>query len=294
MEITPNIWFNGDAAEAVSFYTGLFPDGRTISTHHYPTEGLLDFQQDLAGKELTVEFSLGGQRFVAINAGAEFRPTPAISFMVMVGPSDDEQARERIDALWEGLADGGTVLMPLGEYPFSARYGWVEDPYGVSWQLSLFDPGSDQPFIVPSLLFAGDRTNQAEEAVTYYTGVFPDAAVGTVARYPEETGPAAAGSLMYADFTLAGQLFAAMDSGVVMDATFTEGVSLSVSCADQAEIDYLWERLSDRPEFEQCGWCKDRFGVSWQIVPAAMEELMQRPDAFEHLMGMKKIEIDQF
>jgi len=295
MAITPNIWFNGNAAEAVRFYTDLFPDSHLIRTVHYPEEGLLDFQKDLAGRELTVDFSLGGQRLVAINAGPEFRPTPALSFTVSVGADDPAVAREQIDTIWAGLSDGGTVFMPLGEYPIAARYGWVEDPYGVSWQLTLADPDRSQPFIVPSFLFAGDRTNRAEEAIEYYTGVFPDSAIGTVARYEEQTGPAAQGSLMYADFTLTGQLFVAMDSGVPMDAAFSEGVSLSVACADQEELDYFWDKLSKAgAEFEQCGWCKDQFGVSWQIVPADMEQLMQRPGAFERLMGMKKIQIDEF
>ncbi len=295
MAITPNIWFNGNAAEAVSFYTGLFPDSNLIRTVHFPTEGLQDFQQELAGQVMTVDFSLCGQGFVGINAASEYRPTPAISFTVSVGGETVQGAQEQIDALWAGLVDGGTVLMPLSEYPFSPRYGWVEDAYGVSWQLSQAEAGQTRSTIMPSFLFAGDSTNRAEEAVTYYTSVFPDSAIGTMARYPDQTGPALAGSLMYADFTLTGQMFSAMDSGVVMDAAFTEGISLSVPCADQEELDYFWDKLSQAgPEFEQCGWCKDQFGVSWQIVPANLEELMQRPDAFEHLMAMKKIQIDQF
>ncbi|WP_374700217.1 VOC family protein [Arthrobacter sp. JCM 19049] len=99
---------------------------------------------------------------------------------------------------------------------------------------------------------------------------------------------------MYSDFTLKGQTFSAMDSGVEMAFTFTPGVSLEVACRDQFEIDALWEALSAVPKAEQCGWLTDRFGVSWQIVPQNMGELMQRPGAFEKLMGMKKIVIDEF
>lgn len=149
--ITPNLWFDHNAKEAVDYYLPIFPDSRIVSTAYYPKsteEGLADFQLDLAGKELTIEFELNGQRFLALNAGPEFK--------------------------------------------------------------------------------------------------------------------------------------------------FNEAVSFIVTCADQAEIDYYWEKLSAVPESEQCGWCKDRFGLSWQIVPANMEELMQRPGAFARLMEMKKLVIADF
>jgi predicted 3-demethylubiquinone-9 3-methyltransferase (glyoxalase superfamily) len=99
---------------------------------------------------------------------------------------------------------------------------------------------------------------------------------------------------MYSDFTLANQWFAAMDSAVEQDFAFNEAISLSVSCKDQAEIDYFWEKLSSDPQFEQCGWCKDKFGVSWQIVPENIEELMGKPNAYAHMMDMKKLVIADF
>ena len=149
--ITPHLWFDGNAKEAVAYYVSVFPDSRVVSTVYYPNstdEGLADFQQAMAGKELVIEFELSGQRFAAINAGPEFR--------------------------------------------------------------------------------------------------------------------------------------------------FTEAVSFAIACADQSEIDHYWEHLSSVPEAEQCGWCKDRFGLSWQVVPKNMGELMQRPNAYAHLMGMKKLVIDAF
>ena len=150
-QITPNLWFDGNAQEAVEFYVSLFPDSKIISTEYYPKtkeEGLADFQLNLAGKVLTVEYELSGNRFVAINAGPEFK--------------------------------------------------------------------------------------------------------------------------------------------------FNEAVSFSVPCKDQAEIDYYWEKLSAVKESEQCGWCKDKFGLSWQIVPENMAELMKRPGAFAKLMPMKKLVIADF
>jgi len=150
-KITPNLWFKGNAVEAVNYYLSVFPNSKIVSTAYYPNseeEGLADFQKEFAGKELAIDFELGGLRFTAINAGPEF--------------------------------------------------------------------------------------------------------------------------------------------------TFNEAVSFAVTCEDQEEIDYYWSKLSSVPESEQCGWCKDKFGLSWQVVPKNMEDLMKRPDAFTHLMEMKKLVIDEF
>lgn len=297
-KIIPNLWFNGNAKEAVDFYVSAFPEGKVLATSYYPKtaeEGLADFQADLAGKELTVDFELGGYRLTTINAGSEFTFNPSISFMVNFDPSRDDQAREHLDELWNRLIDGGEALMPLDEYPFSKRYGWVKDKYGLTWQLILTDPeGEPRPFIIPSLLFTKDNTNHAEEAINYYVSVFPDSKLGTAAKYPEANGSLKAGSVMFADFMLAGQWFAAMDAGSEHDFTFNEAVSLAVFCEDQAEIDYFWEKLSAVPEAEQCGWCKDKYGVSWQITPEYVEELLKRPGAFAKMMNMKKLVIADF
>ena len=147
-KITPNLWFKGNAKEAIDFYLSVFPDSKIVKTSHYPTEGLADFQKEFAGKPLTIEFELFRQRFTAINAGPEF--------------------------------------------------------------------------------------------------------------------------------------------------TFNEAVSFSIACKDQAEIDYYWSKLSDNPNNEQCGWCKDKYGLSWQVVPQNIEELVLRPGGFQKLMGMKKITIAEF
>jgi predicted 3-demethylubiquinone-9 3-methyltransferase (glyoxalase superfamily) len=149
--ITPNLWFDGNAKEAVEYYVSVFKDSKILNTSYYPgssDEGLADFQQNLAGKVLTIEFELNGLKFVAINAGPEFK--------------------------------------------------------------------------------------------------------------------------------------------------FNESVSFSISCKNQEEIDYYWSKLSAVPESEQCGWCKDKYGLSWQIVPENMEELMSRPNAFKNLMEMKKLVITDF
>lgn len=150
-KITPNLWFDGNAKQAVDYYVSVFPGSRVLSTQYYPNntaEGLADFQKDMAGKELVIDFELNGQHFTAINADATFK--------------------------------------------------------------------------------------------------------------------------------------------------FSEAVSFSIACKDQPEIDFYWEKLSSVPEAEQCGWCKDKFGLSWQVVPANMGELLQRPDAYAHMMRMKKLVIEDF
>lgn len=290
--IVPNIWFDHTAAEAAEFYTSAFPDGRVVDTVRYPTEGLLDFQKEFAGQALTVEFELAGYRFIGINAGAEFRPNPSVSFFVNFDPSVDPRAREHLDELWERLSEGGQALMPLQEYPFSAHYGWMQDRYGVSWQLMLTSPDGDpRPFIIPSIMFGHTVQGRAQEAMDFYTSVF-DGRVGTVATYPEGAGPVA-GQIMFADFQLLDQWFATMDSAG-HGFTFDCGVSLMVYCRGQEELDRYWSQLSSVPEAEQCGWCADRFGLSWQLIPENLGELMAKPGAYEKLMRMKKIEIAAF
>jgi len=294
-KIVPSLWFDHVAAEAANFYAEVLPGATVTDTQYYPTEGLLDFQQEFAGKELTVEFEVQGYRFVAINAGPEFRVNPSVSFMLNFDPSRDERAREHLDEVWAALSDGGSELMPLGEYEFSPHYGWIQDRYGVSWQLILTDAaGEPRPFVIPNLLFGGSAQNRAGEAMEYYTSVFEGARTGDVWRYPDAVGPAPAGGIMFGELNLFGQWFALMDSAVEQDFTFNPGVSLMLQCEDQEQLDRYWHELSAVPEAEQCGWLVDRFGLSWQVVPATMRELMQAPGSFEKLMAMKEIEISAF
>lgn len=302
-KIVPNIWFDGNAEEAGEFYSSAFENSSSEVEARYPDTGLLDFQASLAGQALTVTLKVSGYQFTLVNAGDEFAPNPSISFILNFDPllfdSDEELARASLERLWGRLSDGGEVLMPLGEYPFSELYGWVQDRYGVSWQLMLTDPaGSPRPFILPTLLFSDRVQNQAAEAIDHYLEVFADIEggdeLGVLGPYEEPQGPAVVGAVQFADFRLSNQWFAAMDSAVDQPFTFSCGVSLEVKCKDQAEIDHYWNQLSAVPEAEQCGWLADRYGVSWQIVPENMGELMQRPGAYESMMQMKKLVIADF
>ena len=266
-KIIPHLWFDTEAKEAATFYCAAFPDSRILSS--------IVLRDTPSGDCDLVTFNLSGHDFMAISAGPDFKINPSISFILNFDPSQDKQAEEHLKALWGKLIDGGTALMPLQEYPFSKQYGWVQDRYGVSWQLMLTDPkGEPRPFITPSLMFAGDNTNKAEEAVQFYLSVFKNAKQGTVARYQEDTGPAKKGSLMFTDFMLENQWFAAMDSGAPQPFTFNEAISLLINCDTQEEVDYYWEKLSAVPESEQCGWLKDKYGVSWQVSPTVLNRMM--------------------
>jgi predicted 3-demethylubiquinone-9 3-methyltransferase (glyoxalase superfamily) len=266
-KITPHLWFDKEAREAAEFYTSVFPDSKitNTSTLHDTPSGDTDL----------VSFDLAGQSFMAISAGPLFKFNPSVSFFVNFDPSQDKNARQNIDILWEKLIQGGAALMPIQEYPFSKRYGWVQDKYGLSWQLILSNPeGEERPVIIPSLLFVGDVAGRAEEAINFYLSVFNDSKLGSIQRYGPGQEPDKEGTITFADFMLLGQWFAAMDSAHKHEFAFNEAISFIVHCDDQGEIDYYWDRLSAVPEAEQCGWLKDRFGLSWQVAPTSMGEMM--------------------
>ncbi|MEJ5920062.1 VOC family protein [Corynebacterium sp. H78] len=287
-KIIPSIWFNRTADEAAAFYTSVFPDTTIVQTVRYPETGLLPFQEEFAGQTLTIDIDIAGTRLSLINADEHFAPNPSISFVLNFDPSVLPDAKAQLERAWEQLVDGGHVLMPLGEYPFMARYGWLADRFGVNWQLCLTDPAGDpRPFVTPQLLFVGEAP-QAEAASAKYIKLF-DGSRGATLPNPDVPG-----AVMYSDFQLAGQWFSAIDGGRDHEFSFSEGVSLLVEADGQEELDRLWAALSAVPEAEACGWCKDEFGVSWQIVPANLGELMQKPGAYSRLMGMKKIVIDDF
>ncbi len=292
-KIVPHLWFDKEAKEAAGFYATLFSAHGESSVDNVTT-----LHDTPSGDCDIVSFTLAGQKFMAISAGPYFKINPSISFFVNFDPSRNPKAEEDLNALWAGLSAGGKALMPLDKYPFSQRYGWIQDKYGVSWQLMLTDPsGEPRPFIVPSLMFTQSVASKAEEATDFYLSVFKNSKRGALARYPAGMAPDKEGTLMFTDFILEGQWFAAMDSAHAHEFIFTEAVSLIVNCEDQKEIDYYWEKLSAVPESEQCGWLKDKYGVSWQITSRAMDEMMKNGDQAkinrltQSLLKMKKIDI---
>ncbi|MDE1874583.1 MAG: VOC family protein [Patescibacteria group bacterium] len=296
-KIIPHIWFDREAEEAAKFYTSIFRSGKIGTVTRYTDVGY-DVHHMPAGTAMTAEFEIEGFSFIALNGGPLFKRNPSISFFVNFDPSRDPEAHARLDELWAKLSEGGKALMPLSEYPFSKRYGWVEDKFGVSWQLILSNPGGEErPVIMPSLMFTGDMGGKAEEAARLYTSVFKDARMGMVAHYPKGSEPDPETSAMFLDFMIAGQWFAAMDSARRHDFAFNEGISLLVLCDDQKEIDYYWDTLNRNKDEGQCGWLHDRFGVSWQITPRGMGDMLNSSDrsksdrAMAAMLEMKKIDI---
>jgi predicted 3-demethylubiquinone-9 3-methyltransferase (glyoxalase superfamily) len=269
--------------EAAEFYSSTFPNSKVtdVTTLHDTPSGDAD----------VVSFELFGQPFMAISAGPLFKFTPAVSFLVRCS------SKEEVDELWDKLSQGGTALMPLDSYPFSERYGWTEDRYGLSWQVMYAGDEAIQQRITPTLMFVGEVCGRAEEAIDLYTSVFPYSKVGHVLRYAKGEEPDQEGTIKHAGFTLAGQEFAAMDSARDHEFGFNEAISFMVSCDTQEEIDYYWDSLSTVPEAEQCGWLKDKYGVSWQIVPSVLGELMtggteeQTARVIEAFLQMKKFDI---
>ena len=275
--ITPAIWCDGTADEAAQFYANVFRDASVI--------------EQAPGLAATV--SIHGFRLSLIDGGNQYAPNPSISCILNFDPllfGGEEQARDYLDELYERLSTGG-VLMELGEYPFSPRYAWVRDRFGMTWQLMLTDPDGDpRPFVIPSFMFGGTNHAHAEEATDAWITLFDNARRGALYRY-EEGGPLDAGTVMFTDFTLRGTWMAATDSGAFHDFTFTPGVSMIVSCRDQEEIDRYWAGLSAVPEAERCGWCVDRWGVSWQVVPYNIAELMADAATLDKILHMGKIDL---
>jgi predicted 3-demethylubiquinone-9 3-methyltransferase (glyoxalase superfamily) len=188
--------------------------------------------------------------------------------------------------------------MDLGAYPFSERYGWIQDKYGLSWQLMFFGYRDIRQRIIPTLMFVGKVAGKAEEAISFYVSVFHNAAVGDILRYGKGEEPDVEGTIKHASFRLEGQEFAEMDSAREHNFAFNEAISLMVHCETQEEIDYYWDRLSADPKAEQCGWLKDRYGLSWQVVPNIMDEMMRDEDrkrkarVTEAFLKMKKFDIE--
>jgi predicted 3-demethylubiquinone-9 3-methyltransferase (glyoxalase superfamily) len=284
-KITPHLWFDKEAKEAAEAYVSIF--GKDSKIKH-----ISRLDNTPSGSVDLVTFELLGQEFQAISAGPLFKFNPSVSFHVKCDTPDE------VDAIWERLSQGGTALMELGAYPFSERYGWVQDKYGLTWQL-IYSGGADvKQRITPVIMFVGDVCGKAEEAINFWTSLFQGSKVDAVARFGKGEEPDQEGTLKYASFSLSGQEFGAMDSAHQHTFGFNEAISLIVHCNTQEEIDYYWKRLSAVPEAEQCGWLKDQYGFSWQIVPTAMDEMMrggskeQIARLTEAFLQMKKFDIE--
>jgi predicted 3-demethylubiquinone-9 3-methyltransferase (glyoxalase superfamily) len=273
-KISTMIWFDNQAEEAAKFYTTTFPNSQTGRITRYGKEGI-EIHGQKEGTLMTIDFAVDGQKFTALNGGPHFKINPAISFFVTY------EKESQVDAIWKNLTQGGAVLMPLDKYPWSEKYGWLQDRYGVSWQIAMGARGDvGGQSVVPSLMFVKERYGHAEKAMNLYTSVFKNSKIEGVLRYGADQLPEKEGTVQHAQFTLGNQTFMVMDSAMDHQFTFNEAISLIVNCDTQEEIDYYWGKLSEGgdPKAQMCGWLKDKFGVSWQIVPAVLENMLQDRD----------------
>jgi predicted 3-demethylubiquinone-9 3-methyltransferase (glyoxalase superfamily) len=266
--IHPCLWYDGNAKAAAEFYCSLFPQSKiTVDT------------------PMVVNFEINGQKFMGLNGGPMFKPNPSISFFV-ISESDDE-----IDELYKQLADDGIIMMPLDKYDWSERYAFVQDRFGLAWQIMKGKYSDVNQKIVPSFLFLGNSFGKAEAAVKFYAEVFPQSSINGILLYKENEGPAA-GTVKHSQFRLDDKVFMAMDGFGEHTFAFNEAISFVVECKNQEEIDNYWNKLiTDGGQESMCGWLKDKFGVSWQIVPSVLGKLMTGPAApkvMQAFMKMKK------
>lgn len=287
-KITPFLWFDDRAEEAMELYTSIFPNSKINFLNRWPKGS--DYPE---GTVQTGSFTLDGCTFFAFDAGPMFTFNTSISFFAVM------ETQEGVDALWEELGKDGEVLMPLDNYPWSPRYGWVSDRFGLSWQLMLGEIETVGQRISPCLMFSGDQRGKAEEALRKHRSLFGDTTEPGISRYGAgEAGPE--GLVNHAQYTLAGQTFMAMDNAMDFEAAFNEAISLYVTCRDQREVDYFWEGLTkDGGAESQCGWLRDPYGISWQIIPEFLNDKIAQGDPkrlgqmMQALYGMKKLDVAQ-
>jgi len=269
--ITPCIWCNHNAQEMAAFYARVFPGSKIMQS-----------------SPAMVSTQVAGAPLALLNGGPQFRPNSAISFFMVF------ETRKDIDSVWAGLLEGGQVMMDIDTYPWSARYGWLQDRFGVNWQLFQGSRAEMNGTLIPALMFTGTRAGKAEEAIGYYTTSIPGSRIVDLSRY-EAGEQDVEGTLKHGRFLLQGQPFAAMDSSYAHGVAFNEAISFILTCDTQDEIDHYWTLLTEGGEEQMCGWLKDRYGISWQVVPAILPSLMADPDqsrrVIERFLKMKKFDI---
>ena len=271
-KLYPCLWFNGAGKQAAELYKESFPNA-SITTDN----------------GMVVMADIDGCQLMMLNGGPMFKPNASISLFVVF---DKE---EELDKAWAKLSDGGQVFMALNKYPWSEKYGWIQDKFGIAWQLMLTKPEMKEQRVIPALMFTKSVAGKAEEAMQLYTSLFPQSFIKDVSRYEKGEGDVE-GTVKHGRFTLCGQLFVAMDSSAAHAFSFDEGMSIAVNCDTQEEIDHYWDGLTANGGMESmCGWLKDKYGVSWQIVPSMLGSLMSDPQkgqrVMQALMKMKKLDI---
>jgi predicted 3-demethylubiquinone-9 3-methyltransferase (glyoxalase superfamily) len=272
-QIYPCLWFDGQAKAAADFYCSIFKNSKIT------TDTLM-----------VVNFELDGKKFMGLNGGPMFKINPSISIFATFETVDE------VNIVWGKLIEGGKALINIDKQDWSLRYGWLQDKFGLTWQISVVNNEGDKAKITPAMLFTNEKFGKAEEAINFYTSTFDNSKIDVLINYPE--GSPFGGKVMYSEYNLKQHNFIAMDGPGNHEYAFNEGVSMVVDCKNQEEIDHYWNTLSgDGGQESQCGWVKDKFGVSWQIVPTVLGELMNNPEKGQRVMQVvmqsKKFDIEK-
>jgi predicted 3-demethylubiquinone-9 3-methyltransferase (glyoxalase superfamily) len=272
-QIYPCLWFDGQAKAASDFYCSIFKNSKiTVET------------------SMVVNFELDGKKFMGLNGGPMFKINPSISIFATFESIDET------NFIWNKLIEGGKALIHIDKHDWSERYGWLQDKFGLTWQISVVNNVGDDPSIKPAMLFVNEKFGQAEEAINFYTSTFDTSKIDILINYPDVSP--FGGKVMYSEFNLKLHNFIAMDGPGNHEYAFNEGVSIVVDCKNQEEIDHYWNTLSgDGGQESQCGWLRDKFSVSWQIVPTVLGELMSNPEKGQRVMQVvmqsKKFDIEK-
>jgi predicted 3-demethylubiquinone-9 3-methyltransferase (glyoxalase superfamily) len=268
-KITPCLWFNGNSEEAANLYCSVFDNAKIT-----------------ARSPFVIGISLSGQSITLLDGGPKYQPNPSISFFYIC------ETEKEIDRIWKAFTKEGEVMMPLDNYPWSKKYGWVTDKFGVSWHIALGKLEEVGQKLTPCLMFTGKQCGRAEEALQYYSSVFKISKTDGI-LYNKKNKKL----VEHAQFALLGQKFMVMDSEEDHKFNFSEGVSLTIHCETQEEIDYYWNTFTQGGQESMCGWLKDKFGVSWQIIPTVLDSLMSDPEkagkAAKAFLAMRKLDIEQ-
>lgn len=289
-KITPNLWFDKNAEDAVKYYTSLFENSNIGKKTYFSKEGF-EFHGMAEGSIASIEFHLIDQQFLALNGGPSFKFNEAISLFLYC------ESDEKIEFFYEQLSAGGSILMPLNKYEWSPRYAWVKDKFGVSWQLDVDKMKSPQK-ILPALLFVNDKFDRIKEAITFYSSIFDNSKI--LMEVPNNNDEITSkGVVQFAQFRLSDYLFNAMSSNLKHEFDFNEAISFIINCENQVEIDYYWEKLTEGgdPKAQMCGWLKDKYDVSWQVVPTALIKMLRSSDkekiarAEKAMLKMKKLDL---
>ncbi|MEJ7694155.1 VOC family protein [Daejeonella sp.] len=273
-QITPCLWFDGQAKEAATLYCSAFEKSKITSQ-----------------SPIVTEIEVSGYKFILLDGGPMYKPNPSISFYVIC------EDKKELEHAWNTLANEGKVLMALDKYPWGEKYGWINDKFGISWQLALGKISDVGQKISPCLMFTNKQYGRVDEAIAHYSSIFKNAEVDGILRYESTESASEEGKVKHAQIGLNGQKMMLMESAAAHDFTFTEGISLTVYCETQEEIDFYWKELTENGQESMCGWLKDEFGVSWQIIPSVLGKIMSDPKkagkAAQAFMSMRKLNIEQ-